>query len=117
MRRLAGHTHGERKGRGDMKGHAPEVIPNTTTRLRRAQRCLLRDAAAVLRLRRERGVGDSCLSPTAADELASVFEAIANDHPALERVDRKEAIALAHRLIDDDHPEHSRMWPRKAATP
>lgn len=98
-----------------MKGQAPEVIPNTTTGLRRAQRCLLRDAAAVLRLRRERGVGDSGLSPTAADELANIFEAIASEHPALDKVDLTEAIALAHRLIDDDHPEHSRMWPRNEA--
>lgn len=96
-----------------MEGQESDVAPHTMTGLRRAQRSLLIDAAAVLRLRYMHCVGDAILSPTMADELANIFEAVANDHPALDKVDRKEAIALAHRLIDDDHPEHSRMWPTK----
>lgn len=77
-----------------------------------AQRCLLLDAAAVMRRRYGRGIdGDITMSPTAAERLAAVFEGIARAEPALDKADRNEAIALAHRLIDDDHPEHSRMWP------
>ncbi|WP_245975983.1 hypothetical protein [Amycolatopsis palatopharyngis] len=55
---------------------------------------------------------DTSLSPLAADELANVFEGLAKSDPAFDQIDPNEAIALAHRLIDDDHPEMSRMWPK-----
>lgn len=52
------------------------------------------------------------LSPAAASELADAFEGVAKGDPEFDPIDPKEAIALAHRLMDDDHPELSRMWPR-----
>ncbi|MEV4734938.1 hypothetical protein [Saccharopolyspora sp. NPDC049426] len=85
---------------------------NSERDLLEAQHSLLLDAAAVMRRRYVRGVGgDDSMSPTAAEGLASVFEGIARAEPALDKADRNEAIALAHRLVDDDHPELSRMWP------
>jgi hypothetical protein len=68
-------------------------------------------AAGVLRLRYVKCSRDNGLSPAAANELANVFEGIANGDPAFNQIDPKEAIALAHRLLDDDHPELSGMWP------
>lgn len=73
---------------------------------------LLLQAAGVLRLRYVHCSQDTTLSPTAAIELANVFEAVAQGDPEFDQIDPKEAIALAHRLIDNDHPELSRMWPR-----
>ena len=78
--------------------------------LRAAQSSLLLDAAAVMRRRYVRGVGGGT-SPNAAEALANVLEGVARSEPALHQIDRDEAIALAHRLVDDDHPELSRMWP------
>jgi hypothetical protein len=73
---------------------------------------LLLQAAGVLRLRYVQCSQDTSLSPTAAGDLAKVFEGIAEGHPDFDQIDPNEAIALAHRLIDNDHPELSRMWPR-----
>ncbi len=82
------------------------------TALHRAQCSLLLDAAGVLRRRYVRGVGDGeSVSPAAAEGLSDFLEGIARSEPALHEADLNEAIALAHRLIDDDHPEHSRLWP------
>ncbi|GAB3678911.1 hypothetical protein [Saccharopolyspora tripterygii] len=75
-----------------------------------AQRCLLLDAATVMRRRYARS-GEVVMSPSTAEALATVLEGVARSEPALHNVDRDEAIALAHRLIDDDHPETSRLWP------
>ncbi|MCG3752556.1 MULTISPECIES: hypothetical protein [Amycolatopsis] len=72
---------------------------------------LLLQAAGVLRLRYVECRRDTSLSPEAAVELATVFEALAQGEPAFDQIDPKEAIALANRLIDDDHPELSRLWP------
>lgn len=72
----------------------------------------LRLAAGVLRMRYVHFSRDTSLSPAAADELANVLEGIAEGHPAFDEIDPREAIALAHRLVDDDHPELSGMWPR-----
>lgn len=74
---------------------------------------LLLDAAGVLRLRYVRGRRDTSLSPAEAADLANVLEGMANGHPDFDQIDPNEAITLAHRVIDDDHPELSRMWPRK----
>ncbi|NKQ57720.1 hypothetical protein HFP15_33150 [Amycolatopsis sp. K13G38] len=73
---------------------------------------LLLQAAGVLRLRYVQCKRDAGLSPATAEELASVLEGIAKGHPAYDQIDPKEAIALAHRVIDDDHPELSHIWPR-----
>lgn len=73
---------------------------------------LLLQAAGVLRLRYVQCRRDTSLSPATADELANVLEGIAEGYPAFDHIDPKEAIALAHRVIDDDHPELSHMWPR-----
>lgn len=89
--------------------------PHSAIALREAQCSLLLTAAAVLRRRYVHGVYDASLPPTAAEELANILQAIARNQPNFDKVDRKEAIALAHRLIDDDHPELSRMWPTKRA--
>lgn len=73
---------------------------------------LLLDAAGVLRMRYVQCRRDTSLSPAAAGDLANVLEGMANGHPDFDQIDPNEAIALAHRVIDDDHPELSRMWPR-----
>ncbi|WP_020661102.1 hypothetical protein [Amycolatopsis benzoatilytica] len=73
---------------------------------------LMLQAAGVLRLRYVKCRLDTSLSPDAAAELASVFEGIAQGEPAFDQIDPKEAIALANRLIDDDHPELSHLWPK-----
>jgi hypothetical protein len=72
---------------------------------------LLRHAVALLQSRHERGSGYEDLSPTAVAELSNTLEAVATAEDDLEGGDRQEAIALAHRLVDDDHPELSPMWP------
>lgn len=74
------------------------------------EQTLLRHAAAVVRARCRNG-GYAGVSPAEADDLCSTLEyvaAIADDHVG---VDREEAVALAHRLVDDDQPELSPMWP------
>ncbi|PXY18858.1 hypothetical protein [Prauserella muralis] len=73
---------------------------------------LLLQAARVLRMRYVECRRDTSLSPAVANELAEVFEGVAKGDSAFDQIDPNEAIALAHRLIDDDHPELSRMWPR-----
>lgn len=78
----------------------------------RSEDDLLRQAVALLQMRYERGSGYTDLSPAAVEELSNTFEAIAVEEDNLEEGDRKEALALAHRLMDDDHPELSPMWPR-----
>lgn len=98
-----------------MEDQESGALLNSTMTLRESQCSLLLTAAAVLRRRYVHRVGDANVSPTAADELARILEAIAGNRPPFDKVDQKEAIALAHRLIDDDHPEHSRMWPTKSA--
>lgn len=83
--------------------------------LHEAECSLLLDAARVVRRRYVHRVGGAGLSPAEAAELVNTFEAIASNQPGVDNVGRKEAIALAHRLIDDDHPEHSGMWPAERA--
>jgi hypothetical protein len=73
---------------------------------------LLRQAVAVLQARYERGSGFVDLSPTAVTELSNKLEAVAVAEHDPQKTDRAEAIALAHRLVDDDSPELSPMWPR-----
>jgi hypothetical protein len=67
-------------------------------------------AAGVLRLRYV-NLGRDGLTPKAANQLADVFDGLSSGDPAVDQIDPKEATALAHRLLDDDHPELSRLWP------
>ncbi|WP_329059200.1 hypothetical protein [Amycolatopsis sp. NBC_01480] len=73
---------------------------------------LMLQAAGVLRLRYVKCSRDKALSPDAAAELAAVFEGIAQGSPEFDHIDPKEAIALAHRLLDDDNPQLSHLWPK-----
>ncbi|ODU98912.1 MAG: hypothetical protein ABT15_32950 [Pseudonocardia sp. SCN 73-27] len=76
-----------------------------------AHSTLMLQAARVIRMRYVKGSRDSALSPAAASKLADVMEGLSNGDPAFDRIDPNEATALAHRLIDDDHPEVSKLWP------
>lgn len=94
----------EGQGSGARARRAPDEFDSYGT--------LLLQAAGVLRLRYVQSRRDTSLSPAAAGDLANVFEGMANGHSDFDQIDPNEAIALAYRLIDDDHPELSRMWPR-----
>lgn len=75
---------------------------------------LLRQAVTLLQSRYERSSAYTDLSPTAVSDLSNAMEAVAvAEEDELGGVDRKEAVALAHRLVDDDHPELSPMWPSR----
>ena len=76
-----------------------------------AHSTLMLQASRVIRMRYVKGSRDSKLSPAAASKLADVLEGLSNGDPAFDRIDPNEATALAHRLIDDDHPELSKLWP------
>lgn len=71
---------------------------------------LLRHAAAVVRARCKNNGYDG-VSPADADHLCSTLESMAATADYQGGADREEAVALAHRLVDDDHPELSPMWP------
>ena len=71
---------------------------------------LLLHAAAVVRARCRNG-GYPGVSAADAAELSSTLESVATTADDHGGVDREEAVALAHRLVDDDHPELSPMWP------
>jgi hypothetical protein len=77
---------------------------------RSSQDDLLRQAAAVLRTRCRFGDGYPGVSPGDAEDVAAVLEA-AVDSPGGDGTDRDQAVALAHRLVDDDQPESSPLWP------
>lgn len=94
-----------------MDSHEAGAAVNYTTALQQAQCSLLLTAAGVLRLRYVQSVNNSDLSATDAHRLANTLESVALGDIVFDDFDRKEAIALAHRVIDNDHPEHSRMWP------
>lgn len=72
---------------------------------------LLRQAVAVLQSRSKRGKDFVDLSPAAVEQLSNILEAVAVAEHDPQKTDRAEAIALAHRLVDDDSPELSPMWP------
>lgn len=92
---------------GESSGGAPDQ-----TSMRGTQDELLLQAVAVLRRRYEEGDRHAELPPSAAAELGDVLARLTTAGHAPEGVDRDEALSLAHRLIDDDHPEASPMWPR-----
>lgn len=94
-----------------MGGHDSDARSDRATAAPDSYGALLLQAAGVLRVRYVHSRQDKGLSPAAADELADVFEGFARGISDFDHIDPNEAIALAHRLIDDDHPELSRMWP------
>lgn len=93
-----------------MAGQEPVIVP-THTGERGAQDELLLQAAAVLRTRYGTPGRDHELSPPSAAELGNTLTAMATSEQPVADADRETAVALAHRLIDDDHPELSPMWP------
>ncbi|MBK1789463.1 hypothetical protein [Prauserella cavernicola] len=95
-----------------MEGHSTDARSERAPAEHHSYYSLMLQAARVLRLRYVECSYDIGLSPDAAAELANVFEGVSKGDPAFDQIDPNEAIALAHRLIDDDHPELSRMWPR-----
>ena len=80
--------------------------------VRESQDDLLKQAARILRTRYELGKGYGDVSSGEAADLVVALEATASATGGAEGVDREEAIALAHRLVDNDQPEMSPMWPR-----
>ena len=72
---------------------------------------LLRQAVALLQSRFERQTSYTDLSSASVEELSNRLEAVAVGEGDVKGVDREEAIALAHRLMDDDHPDLSPLWP------
>jgi hypothetical protein len=105
-------TRLDERNRVSMEDHESSVRPDRASASHDAYCSLLLQAAGVLRLRYVQCRQDTSLSPSTANELADVFEGVAKGYSAFDQIDPNEAIALAHRLIDDDHPELSRMWPR-----
>lgn len=93
-----------------MVGESSGGTPDQSS-MRGTQDELLLQAAAVLRRRYEEGERHAELPPLAAAELGDVLAGLVTAQHAPEGVDRDEALSLAHRLIDDDHPELSPMWP------
>jgi hypothetical protein len=82
----------------------------TENAMRESQDRLLKQAVGVLRARYENGFYPD-VSPDEAAGVVGALEAVADardDHG----IDRDEAVALAHRLVDDDKPEISPLWPR-----
>ena len=80
--------------------------------VRESQDNLLKQAAKILRTRYELGKGYDDVSSAEAADLVVALEATASATDGADGVDREEAIALAHRLVDNDQPEISPMWPR-----
>ncbi len=97
-----------------MANKSPGDAPDQASE-RESQDELLLQAVIVLRRRYEEG-GDRYgeVPPSAAAELCDNLAGLATAQQAPEGVDRDEALALAHRLMDDDHPELSPMWPGSA---
>ena len=102
----------------------PESRPTETARGAGGPGVELSDAAgelltqAVLTLRQRCAQrGSYCgLSQAAVDRLSETLTGVAAAAPAADQVDRDEALSLAHRIIDDDHPEASPLWPTGAGT-
>jgi hypothetical protein len=80
--------------------------------VRESQDDLLKQAARILRTRYELGKGYVDVSSGEAADLVVALEATASAANGAAGIDREEAIALAHRLVDNDQPEVSPMWPR-----
>jgi hypothetical protein len=76
--------------------------------VRESQDELLRQATKILRTRYELGKGYADVSSAEAADLVVALESAVD---GADGVDREEAIALAHRLVDNDQPEMSPLWP------
>ncbi len=74
---------------------------------------LMLQTARVVRMRYVRCTRDPRLSPAEADELADLFERLARGDSGVDQIDPNEAIGLAFRILDDDNPEFSSLWPRR----
>lgn len=80
------------------------------TRHGHAVTALLLQARSVLLARRRTGHYDE-LSDAAVNLVSNGLTSVAVDPQAMPTPLREEATALAHRIVDDDHPEDSPLWP------
>ncbi len=93
-------------------GEDSGAVSDRLAATRGTQNAMLLQAVSVLRTRCEKGTGYADLSPAGAADLGDTLAGIAAAGNDVKGLDRAEAMALAHRLLDDDHPELSPMWPR-----
>lgn len=82
----------------------------TRTHHRHAVTMLLLNARSIVLVRRRCGRYDD-LSDAAVNVVCNGLTGIAVDPTAVSASLRQEATALAHRIVDDDHPEDSPLWP------
>lgn len=82
---------------------------------RMTDRELLRTAASILARRRSQG-RYSDLSDVASNAVVNVLTTIAVGEPPSVVVELDAAVALAHRIVDDDHPEDTELWRRLTQT-
>ncbi|MCD2185652.1 hypothetical protein [Actinomycetospora soli] len=71
---------------------------------------LLLNARSIVLIRRRVGRYDE-LSDAAVNVVCNGLTGVAVDPGAVSAPLRHEATALAHRIVDDDHPEDSPLWP------
>jgi hypothetical protein len=80
-----------------------------------AEAKLLLNAAWLLR--RRSGESASRAAMTLAQRLEQLAGELGQTGSRVPEETRRSAVALAHRVLDDDHPEHSDMWSETADTP
>lgn len=88
----------------------PDMIVGGSRGVERSARELLLTAAATIHRRRAQG-RYAQLAPVAADQLVHALTGIATGEHRFAEVDLADAVALAHRVVDDDNPELSPLWP------
>lgn len=76
----------------------------------RAVTTLLLRARSTVLIRRRSGRYDE-LCDAAVNVVTNGLTTVAVDPAAVPSALREEATALAHRIVDDDHPEVSPLWP------
>jgi hypothetical protein len=82
----------------------------TRTRHHHAVTTLLLQARSLVLLRHRSGRYPE-LCDAAVNVVSNGLTGIAVDPRAVSTELREEATALAHRIVDDDHPEDSPLWP------
>ncbi|WP_433803476.1 hypothetical protein [Actinomycetospora sp. CA-084318] len=82
----------------------------TRTHHRHAVTVLLLNARSIVLARRRSGRHPE-LSDAAVNVVCNGLTGVAVDPGAVSAQLREEATALAHRIVDDDHPEESPLWP------
>ncbi|GLZ53865.1 hypothetical protein [Actinomycetospora sp. NBRC 106378] len=82
----------------------------TRVRHGHAVTALLLQARSIVLVRRRTGRYDD-LSDAAVNVVSNGLTGVAVDPSAVPAPLREEATALAHRIVDDDHPEDSPLWP------